>query len=130
MHNIGTIKFTTHAVTVDYNDQLDTMHCFKHNDQIADWEIFPKSDYEGMCEWIITALPTSRWQFAEDPTNQKDWIRGGVILEFTVTFYVDNPVHNLLWIEWGQPVDNSAPVLLKSHAKSYPQLIHSVVSAN
>jgi len=71
MHNIGTIKFTTHAVTVDYNDQLDTMHCFKHNDQIADWEIFPKSDYEGMCEWIITALPTSRWQFTEDPTKEK-----------------------------------------------------------
>jgi len=47
------------------------MHCFKHNDQIADWEIFPKSDYEGMCEWIITALPTSRWQFAEDPTKEK-----------------------------------------------------------
>ena len=70
MHNIGTIKFTTHEVTVDYNDQQDTMHCFKHNGQITDWEIFPKDHYEAMCEWIITALPTARWQFVEDSTKE------------------------------------------------------------
>jgi hypothetical protein len=39
---------------------------------ITDWEIFPKDHYEDMCEWIITALPTSRWQFVEGQTNQKD----------------------------------------------------------
>jgi hypothetical protein len=69
MQHIGTIKFTTHEVSVNYNDHSDTLHCFKHNGHATDWEVFTKQDHDSMCEWIITALPDGRWQYVEDSTS-------------------------------------------------------------
>jgi hypothetical protein len=40
-------------------------------------------------------------------------------------FFVDR----ILWRESEQPVDKFILVLLKSHAKSYPQLMHTKTSA-
>lgn len=65
MKTVGFVKFRTHTVTVSYNEASDTIHCFKHNDLVSDWATFDTLDQEACCEWIITALPSARWQFVE-----------------------------------------------------------------